>query len=90
MIRLKFGALVTTMAPVSYVSNNKLGKIFKCSGAHIRKLYLERFEKIRQRNISLQEKLLQAKRKPARQNYGVRFLRQDQIEWLTKSSTLKR
>ena len=90
MVRLKFGALVTAMPPVSYVSNNKLGRIFKCSGGHIRNLYLARFEKIRQRNISLQERVLLAKQKPTRTNWGVRFLRKDQIDWLVSSATLKR
>jgi hypothetical protein len=34
-----------------------LGKLFKVSGTQIRRLYLERFESIRVKNLSLLERL---------------------------------
>ena len=47
IIKLKFGALVTSADNPSYVSNRVLGKVFDVSGNKIRQLYTERFESIR-------------------------------------------
>ena len=53
LIKLKFGALVTEPGPISYLSNNTLGKVFGCSGTRIRELYMTRFEKIRKKKLPL-------------------------------------
>ena len=40
LIILKFRKLVTEAGHPSYLSNAELGKLFKCSGSHIRRQYL--------------------------------------------------
>ena len=40
LLKLKFGAMVTSYPSTSYVSNRVLGKIFGVSGSQIRRLYL--------------------------------------------------
>ena len=44
ILKLKFGAVVTSYPSTSYVSNRGLGKIFNVSGSMIRQLYMKRFE----------------------------------------------
>ena len=90
VIRLKFGALVAAKPSMAFVNDQTLGKIFKCSASKIRKVYTERFAKNREREMPLLERLQVAKKKPARKIFGYRFLRQDQIDWLTSSETLRR
>ena len=52
ILKLKFGAVVTSYPSTSYVSNRILGKIFNVSGSMIRQLYLKRFEKNENQNRS--------------------------------------
>ena len=89
MIRLKFGSLVTSANNTSYVPNWKLGKIFGCSGNHVRQLYMARFEAARTVNLSY---LLFQQRKKAqdgRKNFGIRFLKPHEIKWATCANTLR-
>ena len=46
IIRMKFGRMVASQFHTSYLSNAILGKLFKCSGSHIRQLYLRRFREM--------------------------------------------
>ena len=41
ILKLKFGAVVTSYPSTSYVSNRVLGKIFGVSGSQVRYLYLK-------------------------------------------------
>ena len=66
IIKLKFGKLVTAMPPVSYVSNQKLGKLFKCSATHIYRLYTARFNKIKRKEMPLLQIIRQAQNAPPR------------------------
>ena len=50
ILKLKFGAVVTSYPSTSYVSNRVLGQIFGVSGSLIRKLYLQRFEENENKN----------------------------------------
>ena len=43
IIRMKFGRIVTSHFNTSYVSNARLGRLFRCSASKIRELYLRRF-----------------------------------------------
>ena len=63
IIKLKFGALVQTADHCSFVSNKILGKIFGVSGSKIRQLYLDRFEAIRVKKLSLLEQMQQSQRR---------------------------
>ena len=36
IIRMKFGRMVASQFHTSYLSNATLGRLFKCSGSHIR------------------------------------------------------
>ena len=53
IIKLKFGAIVTSADHPSYVSNRVLGQVFGVSGSKIRQLYMERFESIRREGLPL-------------------------------------
>ena len=53
LIKLKFGRLVESLPDTSYVSNRVLGKLFGCSSAKIRTLYLARFAAIEARKLPL-------------------------------------
>ena len=55
ILKLKFGAVVTSYPSTSYVSNSVLGKIFNVSGSMIRQLYLKRFEKNENQNRSFMD-----------------------------------
>ena len=57
IIKLKFGSLVVAENSKSYVSNKILGKLFKVSGSKIRRLYLERFDKLQVQQLPLMERL---------------------------------
>ena len=61
IIKLKFGRLVTAKPKVAYVSDAKLAKIFKCSAAQIRRLYMNRFEKIAMKEKPLLEQMEHAR-----------------------------
>ena len=89
LIKLKFGKLVATPKHTSYASDRVLGKIFGVSGSQIRRLYRARFERERSRSLPILERLQNMQLVEARQRYGLRFLKQHEIQWLTSSSTLK-
>ena len=90
IILLKFGRPVTELQNRSFVRDSTLGKLFKCSASKIRQLYMSRLEKIRVSKLSLMERLQLAAKQEPRKNYGMRFLKEHEIEWLTNSKTLKR
>ena len=89
IILLKFGRLVTELQHRSYVSDCYLGKIFKVSATQIRRLYTNRFEKIRVSKLTLLQQMLLAAKQEPRKIYGMRFLKPHQITWLTSARTLK-
>lgn len=89
IIKLRYGSLVTDPDHTAHVSLSKLGRLFRCSGTHIRSLYMQRFKKIRESRLPLMERLqLYAKEEP-RQRFGLRFLKQHHLEWVTSRETLK-
>ena len=53
LIKLKYGQLVTTPHHCSFVSNRLLGKLFKCSASKVRQLYMQLFEEIKAKQLSL-------------------------------------
>ena len=57
IIKLKFGAIVTTADRPSYVSNRVLGHVFGVSGSRIRQLYTDRFEAIRRESLPLLQRM---------------------------------
>ena len=90
LIMLKFGKLVEQSGHLSYVSNRKLGKIFKCSGSKIRQLYTARFESREQKDLSSFLRSQQERSPLTRKRYGLRFLKKHEISWITSSDTLRR
>ena len=90
MIKLRYGSLVTDPDHPSFASFKLLGQLFKCSGALVRQLLFARFEKLRRQNLPLIEKLRQSSSERPRQTFGLRFLKQHEIEWLTSELTLRR
>ena len=57
MIKLRFGKLVTASEPEAFVTYALLAKLYKCTPSTIRRLILERFEKHRQKEMTLMERL---------------------------------
>ena len=53
LIKLKFGRLVTSPDHTQYVSNATLGKIFGISASQVRRLYMAKFQKIRDQQLPL-------------------------------------
>ena len=43
IIMLKYGRMVNEAGSPSYISNKALGKLFKVSYSHVRRLLIERF-----------------------------------------------
>ena len=89
IIKLRYGKLVDNPNHVAFVSLKKLGKIFGCSYNHIRSLYMRRFEKIRLSKLPLLERLRQASKEDIRFYYGLRFLKQHELDWIVSRETLK-
>ena len=89
IIKLKFGWLVTSAHHTSYVPNRVLGQLFSCSGSHIRRLYMARFEAARTVNLSFLMHQQRQKAQEGRQNFGLRFLKPHEIKWATSANTLK-
>ena len=58
IIKLKFGAIVTSADNPSYVSNRVLGQVFNVSGNKIRQLYMTRFQKIRIEGLPLLQRMI--------------------------------
>ena len=53
LIKLKFGRMVTSHHHVQYASNATLGKIFGISASQVRRLYMAKFQKIRDQQLPL-------------------------------------
>ena len=53
ILKLKFGAVVTSQPSTAYATNQALGKVFGVSGSQIRRLYMTRFEQIREKELPL-------------------------------------
>ena len=88
MIKLKFGAAVTEYGHVSYVSDKLLGKLYGVSASQIRRLYLRRFDDVRVKTLSFVERLKSMGPEYPRKRWGLRFLKNHEIEWLTNERTL--
>ena len=61
ILKLKYGEVVKDGGHTSYVTNEKLGKVFGVPGHRIRQLCQKRFAKNRQKELSFLEQLRQAK-----------------------------
>ena len=59
MIKLRFGGLVNSLEAKSYTSYGKLGKVFGCSGQHVRRLIVAKFEEQRMAQLPLIEQMKQ-------------------------------
>ena len=90
MIKLKFGQLVTSANNTSYVPNRVLGQLFGVSGSKVRQLYLARFAAAKTVNLSYLLHQQRQKAQEGRQRWGLRFLKQHEIQWLTSADTLRR
>ena len=89
IIKLRYGSLVTDPDHTAHVSLSKLGKIFRCSGTHIRSLYMQRFKRIREKKLPLMERLRLSMNEEPRLRFGLRFLKDHHLEWITSRETLK-
>ena len=54
---IKYGRVVTDGKHTAYASNATLGKVFRVSGSKIRQLIQQRFEKLRQKSLPLQQQM---------------------------------
>ena len=51
---------------------------------------MQRFDKIKEQSLPLMERFRLAMGKEPRKRYGLRFLKEYQLEWLTSRETLKK
>ena len=72
------------------MNNRVLGKIFGVSASKIRQLYMGRFESLKRKDLSGFLKNLQEQTARNRKRYGLRFLKQHEISWITSSETLRK
>ena len=85
IVKLKWGQLVESATGPTYTSNKALGKLYGVSASKIRQLYRAHFEEINKKKQPLMQRLQQAQSEVPRKNYGVRFLKNHEIDWLTSS-----
>ena len=90
IIKLKFGTYVEDGDHPIYTSNKVLGKLYGVSTTKIRQLYQTRFEEIRMKRMPLMQRLQQTQKEVPRQNYGLRFLKSHEINWVTSTYILKK
>ena len=96
LLKLKFGKVVTESGHTAYVSNAVLAKIFEVPTPTIAWLQQVRFEQHRQKNLPLMQKLKPLKKSvvphqrfEGRKNFGRRFLKPHEVNWLVNSETLR-
>ena len=89
LIKLRYGRLVTSADHTAYASNAALGKIFGISGSQVRRLYMARFQSITDQQLPLLLQFTKRMEKQRRQRWGLRFLRQHEIDWLVDARTLR-
>ena len=53
MMQLRFGALLTKDPRTCFLSYASLGKLFKCSGNHVRRLILARLKDMNKKDLPL-------------------------------------
>ena len=73
MMKLRFGALLTKDPKTCFLSYASLGKLFKCTGNHVRNLILARLEKMKKKDLPLLGQLNQASQRAQRQRWGCFF-----------------
>ena len=88
LIKLRYGKL-TSADHVAYVSNATLGKIFGISGSQARRLYMARFQSIADQQLPFLLQFTKQMEKQRRRRWGLRFLRQHEINWLVEAKTLR-
>ena len=96
LLKLKFGKVVTEPGHTAYVSNAVLAKIFEVPTPTIAWLQQVRFEQHRQKNLPLMQKLKPLKKSvvphqrfEGRKNFGRRFLKPHEVNWLVNAETLR-
>ena len=89
LIKLKWGSLVTEASGPTLTSNAALTKVFGVFPSQIRNAYMRRFEKIRLAKLTLLQRLRLIATEQPRKNFGIRFLKEHQIAWITSSATLR-
>ena len=89
LIKLKFGRLVTEAGSPAFVSNKDLAKLFKVSESQIRRLYLERFRRNQMQKAPLLQQMSSMFTRWSRQRWGLRFLKDHEIQWIISANTLK-
>ena len=81
MIVLRYRRLVNTANHPSFATYEQLGKLFKCSRTLVRDLILKRQAAMRGEPP--------ATRKTPRKKFGLKFLKDDHINWTAAPATLK-
>ena len=57
IIKLRFGAVVTSQPRTAYVTNKALGQAYGVSASQIRKLYMQRFQQHQDKQLPLMQRL---------------------------------
>ena len=89
LLKLKWGSVVTEASGPTLTSNKALAKVFGVKESQIRNAYMRRFEKIKLAKLTLLQRLRLIATEQPRKNFGIRFLKEHQISWITSSATLR-
>ena len=89
LIKLKWGQLVDDASGPTLTSDAALAKVFKVSGSTVRRLYTARFEELRRKQLPFVERLRLPHKESGRQRWGLRFLKEHEVQWLVSSGTLR-
>ena len=89
LIKLKYGSLVTSADRIQYVSNAVLGKIFGISATKVRRLYMARFQAIKDKELPFLQQFEKQMQRYKRKRWGPRFLKEHEKAWLVDARTLR-
>ena len=96
LLKLKYGKLATAPGHRAYVSNKVLAKIFGVSQHVLAAAIRVRFERHRLKNLPLLQKLRPPPKSvvpyqhfEGRQRFGLKFLKEHHVKWITNEHTLK-
>ena len=89
MIILRYGRLVSSADNPAYLSNSKVGSLFKISGSSVRRLCLKRFQNIETNNQPISKRTKSKYKKRTLQRYPMSSYTDEQIEFITSENTLK-
>ena len=89
MIMLKYHRQVVDPHVPAFVSNDTIGKVYGIHGSSVSRLLKTRFEKLNQEIMITRKRRRKEEQLPVRRTYGMRFLTNEQKEYLRNPEILR-